>query len=274
MATLESQQAKLDQMLLEGMAHAVRLIESQGSTSKIVRALGVVLRDIRDPSSTLVDDVIQQRTVGGAEPTVSEAWLVESLRDARNAIAKIQPQRVRDTRRANQSTDAVFESFIQAARKMLTASPRGVDACIADCFKNQSKYPPIGVKELADLSELSASIKSRLDILSSRTLSALFSGWVLAVALALAILSVPIVYFGKVYLEANQPTLAQAAPLVVSKLDRDLATVSARANEPGKTSFERLVSYVEGIWKLIDTLPKILGAIAVGWGLLRAWLRR
>ncbi len=172
MASLESQQAKLDQLLLEGVAHAVRLVESRGSTPKPLRALSVVLRDIRETSSTLVDDIVQRRTVGGVVPKLSEAWLVETLRDSRDEIAKIQPQRVSDTRRGNQSTDAVFESFIQAAKKAFTASSNGVDACIADCFKNQSDYPPIGVKELADLSDLSArkhGVRSPISHFTSRS---------------------------------------------------------------------------------------------------------
>jgi hypothetical protein len=203
-----------------------------------------------------------------------EAWAVESLMRAKSEIAGIDTVRVRATRRARQSTASIFENHIKNAVDSFTATPNGVVSCIRECFKEQDRYRTGGVEELANLSELGVTIRRRLLVFESRLLSAILGGWLVALLVVIALGSVPATYYLHVYKSSKAPTLTAAAPAVAASASADFARLQAEAMKPDKSTFEKTVSIVEGVWKLVDDIPKITAALAAALGLIGSWFKR
>lgn len=274
MASLEHQQAAIIALLDEGTARAVRVIECREANPNPARSVTEIARDIERKDSPLLTTIVNTKPVFGIYPDLYESWLVESLVKAKVAIAQIEPQRVRDTRRAGQSTRQIFESHINEADGNITGDSSGVYNCLRECFDKQSRYKPEGVTELADVQKLAVILRRRLRIFKSRFLSVALSGWPLILLIVVALLSAPVAYYVKVYKTSNAPSLAAAAPRVAAQASSDAAQIRAVAENSETNVFDKSVNVVEGVWKLLDDVPKILTVLAAAWGLIRAWLRR
>lgn len=274
MASIENQQATITELLDEATARTVRVLECHGTNTQPPRSVQEILRDVQGAGSRLLTAIVNRQSVLGISPDLFESWLVKSLLEARSAIAKIDGKRVRAARRAGQPTDQFFQAHIQEADNAFTAPTSGVANCIRECFNEQSRYKPEGIDELAEIRKLADVIRRRLRVVKSRALSAVFSGWLLTLVIAMSLVSVPAAYYFKVYKGSGVSTLAAAAPAVAASASADAARIRATAEKPEKSAFERAVSIVESIWKLIDDIPKIFAALATAWGLVRAWLRR
>ena len=102
----------------------------------------------------------------------------------------------------------------------------------------------------------------------------LSSGWVLLLALMLAIATVPAFYYYHAYDQSGAETLLAARPAVEQKARHDLAALAETAREPQTGMFDKTVAIVSSIDVLIDKTSKILATIVAAWACVRAWLKR
>lgn len=201
-------------------------------------------------------------------------WVKDNLTAAALAIREIDTDKVIALRSARQSTEPVFESHINAALRALQDS-YGVSYSINKLFEEKIHFDANQIRTLDKVQALGGKACRRLKIFRSRQLSLLASGWLWVGMLAIALLSFPIYRYGAVALQARQAAETQSLSEVVQKqVQTDIGTVQAKAKSPEKNVVERTSSTVKAIWDLMDTIPKIINAIAGVWAFILLWLRR
>ena len=274
MASLESQKKTITAILNEALARLVRAVELKKASTRPAQAVNAILSDIERDNCLHLAQLLKGEPVSNVVTELHEIWLAEALTKARAAIAAITPANVRNTRKAGQTTSAIFEAHIDAAEKEFKNGLAGVFTCLAERFRAQDSYTPEGVAELAQIKILASKVVRRLKIFRSRFWSMLSSGWVLLLVLMITIASVPVFYSYHVYAQSGARTLLAARPAVEQQAHHDLAALAETARQPQTGMFDKTVSIVSGIDALIDKTSKILAAIVAAWACVRAWLKR
>jgi hypothetical protein len=200
-------------------------------------------------------------------------WVIQKLTAALSAIEAVDVEQVRAVRYAKQSTYAVFESHIDAARSALRGQ-YGVTDSISELFKHTADYSANQIHQLGRVLRLTQVARRRLRVFRSRSLSLVTSGpfWVLL--FMLAILTIPIVRYGSVYWQTPKASASSIDAAIARRVRMDADSVRSQASAPDKPLIERTASTVKAIWELIDTVPKIVSALVAAWGMILLWLRR
>ena len=201
-------------------------------------------------------------------------WVKESFEKALAETKSIDVDKVLALREGRKTTSEVFESPIDRALSSLRDA-HGAKYSINELLKNKQDLSADQIRKLGRLSRLSDKAIRRLRIFRSPALSLFTSGWLWISILSIAVLSVPTYRYGETILasmSSQQATTPQEA--VEKQLKADVAVIRAQTKLPEKNFVERSSATVKAIWELMDTIPKIINAVAAAWSVLLLWMRR
>ena len=201
-------------------------------------------------------------------------WVKENLNKALAEIESLRVEKVTASRNERRNTSDIFENYIDRAVAAIEDS-HGVKYSINELFKYKPDYSAQQITALGKITRKCDRALLRLKIFRSPTLSIITSGWLWATIVIVAVLSIPVYRYGKLYLQpivANQSTSKHE--IIQQHLKSDIAVIQAQATAPEKSILERSSSTVKAIWDLMSTIPKIISALAAAWSVILIWARR
>ena len=201
-------------------------------------------------------------------------WVKENLSKALAEIEAIKVEKVIASRNERRSTPDIFENHIDHAVAAIEHT-HGVKYSINELFKYKTEYSAQQITGLGKITRQCNRALLRLKIFRSPTLSIITSGWLWATIVIVAILSIPIYRYGKIYF---QPIIEHQSTsqheIIQQQVKSDIAVIQAQARAPERSILDRSSSTVKAIWDLMSTIPKIISAIAAAWSVILIWLRR
>ncbi len=201
-------------------------------------------------------------------------WVTEKLDKSLSELKSIDIDKVLALRESKRSTDSVFESLINEAVRLLKDT-NGVKDLLNELLENKKELSASEIRQIGKISKLADNALRRLKIFKSRKLSLLTSGWLWLFVLVIALLSIPIYRYGQIALSSiSSHQTSNVSDVVKGQISTDIAKIQALRQHPDKSSLDQVTTTVKNVWDFIDTIPKIINAIAGFWGIFLLWLRR